>query len=186
MLLLVDTNEAECPYCPPGMQCDPTTNTCVKGSYSCQHCAWSHLILISVFYSCQQTCTYVCIVHISRTYSANYTYDSCLQGTKYSISFQLSCMITKKYSLQTFMCLSKRYLSKYIYISPIRESISFPRHIGNLYTFCTFTPRRCKRKEKITHATQREILFTSSLILKCTLHFLGLYGLSHSFFSRLH
>lgn len=27
------TNETNCPYCPPGMECDSTTYTCVKGSY---------------------------------------------------------------------------------------------------------------------------------------------------------
>lgn len=44
------TNETNCPYCPPGMECDPATYTCVKGSYKIEHLI-SIFHFLSIFYS---------------------------------------------------------------------------------------------------------------------------------------
>lgn len=185
MLFSVDTNEAECPYCPPGMQCDPTTNTCVKGSYARQRCAWSHLISISVSYSRRQTCTYVCTVHISRTYSANYTYDSCLH-TRHKIFNTITTVAHdhEEIFLADVYVFLKRYLFEYTHPSCSGERFS-PETLAVYILFALLRNNAAIGNRK-SHMLRNEKFFLPQVSYSCTLHFLGLHGLSHSFSSGLH
>lgn len=69
----VDSNEAECPYCPSGTLCDPSTNTCIKGSYYCQHRIFG-FVLFSVFFIAIERFVNMYVLYISHVHISQIIY----------------------------------------------------------------------------------------------------------------
>lgn len=84
--LIVDANEAECPYCPSGTQCDPATNTCIKGSYTRQYCVWFHVksFTFSAYHNCRykRVNMYLMYIYLTYIFCKSYILD-CLQSSHY-------------------------------------------------------------------------------------------------------
>lgn len=121
----VDANETEyCPYCPPGMLCDPSTNTCIKGSYCCQHRTWFHLILFSVPFIAVEKFVNMYVLYISHVHISQIIYKTLfIQSTKFLL---LSCMITKNDLFEIFVIFfHTSFLSRRMFLSRLMIRIFF-------------------------------------------------------------
>jgi len=124
-IFLVESNEAECPYCPPGMQCDPATNTCIKGSYCRQHYISSDFIFsffIAIERFVNMYVLYIFHVHILQIMHKILF----IQSTKCSVLL-LSCMITKNDFFEIFLIffLNISFLSRRMFFSWSKIRILF-------------------------------------------------------------